>query len=143
MIDFITLCGNNGIILNQDELKFQFCTKTANFAGFCITPTEIKPLDKYINAIKEFPTPKKLADIRSWFGLVNQVGYYNRLCKVMAPFKLLLSPKQKFIWTEELDQAFCPQSSSTPSSRGLPSSFFIVELVSVWIGPKLTSAGPA
>lgn len=105
-IDFITLCGNNGIILNQSDSKFQFCKKTVDFAGFCITPTEIKPLDKYINAIKDFPVPRKLADIRSWFGLINQVGHYNKLCPIMAIFKPLLSPKNRFIWNDELDLAF-------------------------------------
>ena len=106
VINFITLCGNNGIILNQDAAKFQFCLKLVNFAGFCITPTEIKPLEKYINAIREFPTPKKLADIRSWFGLINQVGHYNKLCPIMAIFKPLLSPKTQFKWDEGLDRAF-------------------------------------
>ena len=74
-----------------------------NFAGFCITQNEIKPLDKYINAIRKFPTPKKLANIRSWFGLINQVGHYNKLCPIMAVFKPLLSPKTQFSWNEELD----------------------------------------
>ena len=35
MINFFMLCGQNGIILEQD--KFQFCVEVAQFAGFCIT----------------------------------------------------------------------------------------------------------
>jgi len=104
MIDFIILCGHNGVVLNRD--KFQFCVKKAQFAGFCITPTELKPLDKFVRAIKEFPTPQKLADIRSWFGLINQVGHYNKLCPIMTVFKPLLSPKKQFVWDEKLDLAF-------------------------------------
>ena len=104
MIDFLVLVGEGGVILNKD--KFQFCQKEVSFAGFCITAKEIKPVEKFINAIKDFPVPHNITDVRSWFGLINQVGHYNRLCDVMAPFKPLLSPKQKFVWTEELDQAF-------------------------------------
>jgi len=74
VIDFLSLVGQGGVILNQK--KFQFCQKTVDFAGFRITASEIKPLEKFIRAIKEFPTPKKLTDIRSWFGLINQVGHY-------------------------------------------------------------------
>jgi len=104
VIDFLSLVGQGGVILNQK--KFQFCQKTVDFAGFRITASEINPLEKFIRAIKEFPTPKKLTDIRSWFGLINQVGYYDKLCHVMAPFKHLLSPKTCFVWNEELDTAF-------------------------------------
>ena len=41
-----------------------------DFAGYCVTETEVKPLDKYLRAISEFPTLKSTKDIRAWFGLV-------------------------------------------------------------------------
>ena len=76
-IDFLELCGRNGIVLNFD--KFQFAQREINFAGFRVTETEVKPLEKYIRAISEFPTPKRTTDIRSLFGLVHQVSHYNKL----------------------------------------------------------------
>ena len=57
MIDFLELAGKNGIILNHE--KFQFAQREVYFAGFRVTDTCIKPLDKYIKAIVDFPTPKK------------------------------------------------------------------------------------
>ena len=66
----------NGVVLNRE--KFQFTQKSIQFAGFVITDSEIRPLDKFLNAIRNFLTPTKLTDIRSWFGLVNQVADYNR-----------------------------------------------------------------
>ena len=104
VIDFVELCGRNGIILNFE--KFQFSQREVDFAGFRITETEVKPLDKYIRAISEFPTPKRTTDIRSWFGLVHQVSHYNKLTDMLKPFKPFLSPKIKFEWTEELNDAF-------------------------------------
>ena len=104
VIDFLELCGRNGIILNFD--KFQFAQREIIFAGFRVTETEVKPLDKYLRAISEFPTPKRTTDIRSWFGLVHQVSHYNKLTEMIKPFKPFLSPKMKFAWNEDLDHAF-------------------------------------
>ena len=104
MIDFLHLVGKNGIILNFD--KFQFAQREVDFAGFHITETSVKPLEKYLTAIADSPTPKRTMDIRLWFGLVHQVSHYNQLTAIMAPFKPFLSPRKKFEWTEELNTAF-------------------------------------
>ena len=64
-----------------------------NFAGFVITENKVKPLPKYL-------------DIRSWFGLVNQVSHYARLTNLMAPFRNFLSPNHKFEWNSELEETF-------------------------------------
>ena len=99
-IDFLTCVGQAGIVLNPD--KFQFAEKTVDFAGFRVSETTIELLPKYIDAIKDFPTPVSTTDIRSWFGLVNQVTNYVQLRDTMAPFKPFLSPRHKFFWDDEL-----------------------------------------
>ena len=103
-IEFLTVTGSSGVVLNPD--KFQFAVRTAEFAGFRISDESIEPLPKYLDAIRNFPTPKSTTDIRSWFGLVNQVSNYAQLRDIMAPFKPFLSPKYKFFWTSVLDKAF-------------------------------------
>ena len=103
-IDLLTIMGNAGAVLNPD--KFQFCEKQVDFAGFRISENTIEPLPKYIEAIRSFPTPKSIKDIRSWFGLVNQVANYGQLREFMDLFRPFLSPKYKFFWTEVLDKAF-------------------------------------
>ena len=103
-IELLICLGQSGIVSNPD--KFQFARKTVDFAGFRISDATIEPLPKYIDAIRDFPTPTSLTDIRSWFGLVNQVSNYAQLREMMAPFKPFLSPKCKFEWTSELDNAF-------------------------------------
>ena len=35
----------------------------------------IRPTDKYIESIRNFPTPTNISEVRSWFGLINQVAY--------------------------------------------------------------------
>ena len=54
----------------------------------------------------DFPTPKNITDIRSWFGLINQVAYTFAVADHMRPFRDLLKPDQPFAWTEELDYLF-------------------------------------
>ncbi len=94
---WLTRCGTNGITLNPD--KFQFAQDTVQFAGFEISMSTVKPARKFTKAIAEFPTP---SDVRSWFGLVNQVAYR---ATTMAPFRDLLQPSTKFTWTTEHQEA--------------------------------------
>ena len=61
---------------------------------------------KYLDAIKLFPTPRNITDIRSWFGLVNQVSRYSQLRRFMLLFHPFLSPKVRFEWTDALNKAF-------------------------------------
>ena len=73
--------------------KIAFAREEVEFAGILISNVGIKPTKKYIQAIKTFPTPWNISDVRMWFGLINQVAYcFARGC-VMDPFRHLLSPK--------------------------------------------------
>ena len=112
-IDFLTRVGQAGIVLNPD--KFQFAQKTVDFAGFRVSDSSIEPLPKYLDAIRDFPTPTSTTDIRSWFGLVNQVGNYAQLRDTMAPFKPFLIPRHKFSWSAEMDTP--SRHRRKPSSR--------------------------
>ena len=103
-IDLLDTMGINGAVMNPDKL--QFCQRQADFAGFRLGENNIEPLPKYIEAIRSFPTPKSTKDIRSWFGLVNQVANYGQLRDFMTLFRPFLSPKYKFFWSQVLDKAF-------------------------------------
>ena len=65
VIEFLELVGNNGMVLNSE--KFQF---SQHAVGFRISATAVEPLPKYIDAFRNFPTPRNISDIRSWFGSV-------------------------------------------------------------------------
>ena len=103
-VDFLIRVGQSGIVLNPTKL--QFAEREVQFAGFKISQDRIEPLPKYLDAIRMFPTPKNSTDIKSWFGLVNQVSTYAQLRDMMTPFRPFLSPKVKFGWSDELDKAF-------------------------------------
>ena len=58
------------------------------------------------DSIQNFPEPRNISDARAFFGLVEQVSFSFSKCADMAPFRHLLSPKVKFLWTEELSREF-------------------------------------
>lgn len=101
---WLETCGNNGITLNPD--KFTFANDSVEFAGFEISNTKVRPSKKYLRAIQDFPTPKTITDIRSWFGLVNQVSYAFSMAPTMAPFRELLKPRKIFYWDDTLGELF-------------------------------------
>ena len=102
--EWLDICARNGITLNPD--KFRFAQDEVEFAGFQITNTEVKPCNKYLRAITDFPIPNGITDIRAWFGLVNQVAFAFSMASVMVPFRALLKPSAQFTWTDDLQQAF-------------------------------------
>ena len=103
-VDWLDLCGRNGIVLNP--AKFVFSKQTVDFAGFTITPTSVKPCADSLKAIAEFPSPKNITDIRSWFGLINQVSYAFASAERMLPFRNLLKPATPFHWNDQLEDLF-------------------------------------
>ena len=86
--------------------KFQFAKDEVEYVGFMIGKDGIRPTDKYIEAIKNFPSPTCISEVRSWFGLINQVTYAFAKSDVMAPFRPLLQKNAQFCWTSELEEAF-------------------------------------
>ena len=102
--EYITLCSENGVIFNPK--KFQFGSKEVEFVGFIVDETSVRPSRKFMEAITNFPRPKDITGVRSYFGLINQVNYAFSNSDAMLPFRHLLKPKEPFVWTEELETAF-------------------------------------
>ncbi len=83
--------------------KFVFAQEIVEFAGFEITLDSVRPCERYLAAIKDFPTPKKITNIRSWFGLIHQVSYASSMTDHMLPFREFLKPDTAFRWNARLD----------------------------------------
>ena len=96
--------GKNGITLNPQ--KFIFAADEVEFAGFEVTLTDVRPCEKYLQTIRDFPTPQNRTDIRSWFGLVNQVSYAFSMTQRMEPFRRYLKPGTIFEWNEDMENIF-------------------------------------
>src|SRR5699024_6313855 len=76
--------------------KSEFLCKEVAFLGHIITPEGIKPNPSKIKAVKEYPLPKTVKEIKQFLGLV---GYYRRFlqnfAKIVSPFTKCLKKGAK------------------------------------------------
>ena len=102
--NWLDICGRNGITLNPEN--FIFGQETVEFAGCEITADSARPCRKFLNAIIDYPQPRNITDIRSWFGFINQVSYafHISMTERMLPFRDFLKPGTPFHWNENLDE---------------------------------------
>ena len=101
---WLDICGRHGFV--QNPKTFVFGSDTVEFVGFVITPTIIQASEKHIRAIRDFPTPQNITDIRSWFGLINRVPYCDSFRNDMAPFRKHTKPFSTFYWYDQLQKVF-------------------------------------
>jgi len=77
------------------------------FLGHLVTPSGVQPLPDKVTAIKDWPTPRCLRDVRAFYGLV---GYYRKFvagfATIAEPLTRLTRKGTKFVWTDEADEAF-------------------------------------
>ena len=94
---FLQRCQDRQISLNHD--KCTFCQTTITFAGFNLS-TEGYCIDSSItDAITSFPVPSSRSDLRSFFGLVNQLSSsIDTIAKLLVPLCPLLSTKNDNIY---------------------------------------------
>ena len=69
---FLQRCRERGISLSKEKL--QFCKTAVDFAGFHVSPSGYKISTEITDAIAKFPVPSSRTDLRSFFGLVNQLS---------------------------------------------------------------------
>ena len=103
-LDYIIHCYKNGVIFNKK--KFLFGMDDVDFAGFMVTTDGIKPTKQIIGSIENFPTPRNITDLRSFFGLVNQVNYVFATSEMLQPFRELLKKDSNWYWDQALNTIF-------------------------------------
>ena len=95
----------HGISISQK--KFVFAKQEVRYVGFIVNGEGIKADPDKMKAIRDFPQPTNLTEIRSFMGLVNQLGGYSKdLIETALPLRPLLKSKKVFQWMEEHTQAF-------------------------------------
>ena len=100
----LEMCSKAGLVFNSD--KFQFGKETVEFAGLEITSYGVRPSKKFLDAIRAFPRPENISEMRSFFGMINQVSYAFAMSETMEPFRHLLRPGTRFTWSPALQECF-------------------------------------
>ena len=103
--EFLQRCAEKQITLNLDKCKF--CQTQVTFARFSLSAEGYQVDQSITDAIFNFPTPANQTDLRSFFGLVNQLSAStNTISTLLTPLCPLLSTKNDFIWSPNHDEAF-------------------------------------
>ena len=102
---FFEACREAGITLNMR--KIQWDKKEVLFGGFVLDPTGYRIDPRLTSALSEFPTPTTPTDVRSFFGLANQIcNFSEEISVLLAPIKSLLKKGVMFQWLPEHQSAF-------------------------------------
>lgn len=102
---FLQVCQQKGVSLNKD--KFVFGQKTAKFAGHILSKNGYSLDPDLCRAIAQFPKPTNISDLRSFFGLANQLSSFSKnVAEALQPLRSLLSTNNAFMWTENHNIAF-------------------------------------
>ena len=98
-------CREHGISLSRE--KFQFATGKVKFVGYIVGTEGIAADPEKVEAITKFPEPKNITDLRSFFGIVNQLGGFSSdIAKVAQPLRYLLQKRNEFLWSATHSAAF-------------------------------------
>lgn len=101
----LTRCREKCMTLNPK--KFQFGLPEVSFCGYIVGTQGVKVDPAKIRAISDFPAPKNLTELRSFFGMINQLSHFSRdISSKAEPLRPLLSSKNEFVWTADHDKAF-------------------------------------
>ncbi|ROT64583.1 hypothetical protein C7M84_017472 [Penaeus vannamei] len=94
VFQMLSRCRAHSITLNKD--KFMVAATKASFCGYNISPEGITADPEKVAAIRDYPTPSNITDLRSFMEIV----------ATAQPLRPLMSPKRSFTWTPDHDQAF-------------------------------------
>ena len=85
--------------------KCEFWLESIAFLGHVVSNEGISVDPNKIQAVKDWPTPKSVTEIR----IIGLAGYYRRFVqdfsKIAAPLTKLTRKGEKYLWTEECASA--------------------------------------
>lgn len=87
--------------------KCQFAEAQVHYLGHVVSERGVQPDPTKLKAIKEYPRPKSVRELRAYLGLV---GYYRRFiasfADVAKPLTTLTKQGQPFTWGTEQEEAY-------------------------------------
>ena len=97
-------CKSHNITISRKKLEIG---EEIEFAGHVISSKGIRPDPSKFQAIRDFPAPKNIKELRSYMGLANQLSsFIPDLQQCTSNMHKLLSPKNEYIWTPTQEEEF-------------------------------------
>ena len=97
-------CRKSNLTLSRPKLRMG---QSVSFAGYELTKDGVKPDNKRTDAIRKFPAPTNITELRSFLGLVNQLGMFiPDLAHVTTDLRGLLKKNVAYTWLPEHQKSF-------------------------------------
>lgn len=97
-------CRKYGVTLNPD--KFVFGQEEVEYVGYKVSKAGIEANPERVSAIRDFPEPKTRTELRSFMGMVNQLGQFSsEIAAAAGPLRSALKTKYHFAWIPEYSEA--------------------------------------
>ncbi|XP_062399854.1 uncharacterized protein K02A2.6-like [Sardina pilchardus] len=95
-----------GVTLNMS--KCEFGRQEVKFLGHIISADGVKPDPEKTKAVQDMREPTNISELRSFLGMVNQLGkFIPNLSEKDKPLRELLSKKNMWCWGHDQQRAFC------------------------------------
>ncbi|UYV80773.1 K02A2.6-like [Cordylochernes scorpioides] len=96
---------DSGLTLNKE--KCIFSVKEIKFLGHLITERGVLPDPNKVQAIREFPSPSSISEVRRFLGMVNFTGkFIPDLPTILYPLNQLLVKRNDWRWDSAQEEAF-------------------------------------
>ena len=97
-------CSVNSITLSKKKVQYGVEVK---FAGYLVSQTGVRPDPDKVKAIRDFPPPRNLTELRSFLGLANQLGaFIPDLAHASKDIRGLLKKNIAWLWMQEHQDSF-------------------------------------
>ena len=91
--------------MNKD--KFVFAQPKVTFAGYELSSSGYFIDPQLVLTINDFPKPTNTTELRSFFGLINQLSLLTgKIAELLQPLRPLLSAHNEYLWDAAHSQAF-------------------------------------
>lgn len=101
---FFEACDKAGIVLNTKKVQIG---PEVIFGGFKLDSSGYSLDPELHAAIRKFPVPTNLTELRSFMGLINQTtSFTDKIAELAYPLKDLLKKKVDYVWTAAHQEAF-------------------------------------
>ena len=103
--EFLQTCKEENLRLKISKSTFE--TQEVDFLGYKIKNRQYSPCPIKTAAIKDWPTPTNLKELRSFIGFCNFYRMFiANFSQIVHPLHLLTKKDQEYIWGETQKQAF-------------------------------------
>ena len=126
--EFLQRCPKHDFSLNKE--KFVFAQPKVTFAGYELSSSRYFIDPQLVLTINDFPKPTNTTELRSFFGLINQLSLLTgQVAELLQRLRPLLSAHNEYVWDAAHSQAFmtakCALASPPTLSFSEPKSHYV------------------